>query len=201
MAKAARPEPVKMTVAELLSRDDGSDRRYELVDGVVRLMAAPSPAHSTIVGNVAVALGARLKSPCRARVEYGVHLDWSDYDHYQVDLTVVCCDVRRGEPLPDPVRVVEVLSRESLSHDRGRKALDYKRMPGCLRILIVESSVGGSSAGPATASAGSCRTLWRERTGADRRARHRARPRGDLRRRRALTGSGGGTSGRGRQDT
>lgn len=139
MAKAARPEPVRMTVAEFLGWDDGTDRRYELVDGVVRLMAASSPAHSTIVGNVAVALGARLKSPCRVRIEYGIQLDWSDYDHYQVDLTVVCGDVRRGKSLPEPVLVVEVSSGESLGHDRGRKALDYKRMPGCLCILIVES--------------------------------------------------------------
>jgi Uma2 family endonuclease len=128
-----------MTVAEFLAWDDGTDRRYELVDGVVRMMAAPSSAHSTIVGNLAVALGRRLRDPCRVRIEYGLRLDWSDYDCYQIDLAVVCGDVRRGETLPEPVLIVEVSARDALQHDRGRKTPDYRLLPGCRCILIVES--------------------------------------------------------------
>ena len=139
MTRAARPEPVKMTVAEFLAWDDGTDRRYELIDGTIRMRAAPSPAHSTIAGNNAGQLYGRLTAPCRVRIEYGVELDWSEHDYYQADLTVVCGEVRRGAVLPDPVLLVEIASRSTIDHDRGRKALDYKRLAGCRCILIVES--------------------------------------------------------------
>ena len=38
-----------MTVDEFLAWDDGTDTRYELVDGTVRAMAPPAGAHGTIV--------------------------------------------------------------------------------------------------------------------------------------------------------
>ena len=37
----ASPTPKRMTLAEFLAWDDGSDRRYELLDGM-RVMMAPS---------------------------------------------------------------------------------------------------------------------------------------------------------------
>lgn len=139
MADLARPEPPLMTLAEFLEWDDGTDQRYELVDGVITGMAAPSVAHSTIAGNIAVALGRNLLPPCRVRVEHGLELPDSDRDYRQADLTVVCADLRPGTPLPDPLLIVEVSSRSSLDHDRGRKRDEYQRLAGCQSILIVES--------------------------------------------------------------
>ena len=54
-----------MTLAEFLDWDDGTDRRYQLLDGIPVMMAPTLEAH----GELALALGAeirsRLKQPCR----------------------------------------------------------------------------------------------------------------------------------------
>ena len=42
----------RMTVAEFLDWDDGTDTRYELIDGQPVAMAPVSPSHSIIVVNL-----------------------------------------------------------------------------------------------------------------------------------------------------
>ena len=46
--------PKRMTLAEFLAWDDGSDRRYQLLDGVLTMMAPATEAH----GEIALSLGA-----------------------------------------------------------------------------------------------------------------------------------------------
>ena len=64
--------PKRMTLAEFLEWDEGTDRRYELLDGTPVMMAPTLEAH----GELAVALGAeiraRLKQPCRVISEAGI---------------------------------------------------------------------------------------------------------------------------------
>jgi Uma2 family endonuclease len=60
----------RWTVAEFLDWDDGTDRRYELVEGRIVAMAPPSEAHATIVMNLGAAirnqLPASMSGPGRA---------------------------------------------------------------------------------------------------------------------------------------
>ena len=51
MADAAEK---RWTVEEFLEWDDGTDRRYELVDGRIVAIAPPSEAHAAIVSNLAI---------------------------------------------------------------------------------------------------------------------------------------------------
>lgn len=140
MAEPAQPLPDRMTVQEFLARDDGTDTRYELVDGRPVAMAPPSPVHSRIAGSIAGALYGRLKPPCRAHVEHGVTLANDDENLYQADVAVVCGGVRRGESPPDPILIVEVLSPSTAGHDRGRKAPHYRAfVPGLQVILLVHT--------------------------------------------------------------
>lgn len=139
MIEVAANLPERMTVAEFLEWNDGSDTRYELVDGRVVAMAPPAPVHSLIAANIARVLGNRLKPPCRAVVEYGVHLPHDDHSWFQADVAVVCGGIPQRGPGPEPVVVVEVVSRSSFDHDRGRKTHDYKQLSACRCILIVES--------------------------------------------------------------
>ena len=53
----------RMAVDEFLRWEDGTDARYELVDGIPKAMAPPTPGH----GVLAVALGAELRSALRSR--------------------------------------------------------------------------------------------------------------------------------------
>lgn len=140
MANSALTLPDRMTVQEFLAWDDGTDTRYELVGGRPVAMAAPSPVHSRITGNIAGVLFGRVRPPCRVHTEHGVALADHDDEHYQVDVAVVCGDVRRGEPPPNPILVAEVLSPSTENHDRYHKAPRYRVfVPGLQIILLVRT--------------------------------------------------------------
>ncbi|HEX6141697.1 MAG TPA: Uma2 family endonuclease, partial [Geminicoccaceae bacterium] len=62
----------RCTLEEFLAWDDGTDRRYELVDGEIVAMAPPAEAHDTIVSNLTIRVGVQLKPPCRVVGEAGV---------------------------------------------------------------------------------------------------------------------------------
>jgi Uma2 family endonuclease len=137
MAQAAEK---RWTIEEFLARDDGTDRRYELVGGQIIAMAPPSEAHAAIVVNLGAELRSRLKSPCRALGEAGVRLPDRNDTYYQVDLAVTWAppDSARHHVV-DPVLLVEVLSPSTAVHDRGRKVEDYSRLPSVEEILLVSS--------------------------------------------------------------
>ena len=62
-----------MTVAEFRHWDDGTDTRYELVDGRILAKAPPTGQHGTIVMNAGTLLNNRLRAslPCRSQAEAG----------------------------------------------------------------------------------------------------------------------------------
>jgi len=137
MAEAARnlpPEP--LTVEAFLAWHDGTDTRYELIDGRMVAMAAPSPDHSVIAGNVAVLVGSKLRPPCRMVVEWGVPR--GERTCWQADLAVVCRPWRPGEPPPAPRALVEIVSPDSADHDHG-KAAGYREIDGLELILLVHA--------------------------------------------------------------
>ena len=108
---ATRPADLSMSLAEFLDWDDGTDTRYELIDGRPRAMAPPIEAHGTVVANLARHIGNRLKPPCRVVVEAGITpLDRAD-TWYQADLVVTCAPAERGaRAIAQPRLIVEVLS-------------------------------------------------------------------------------------------
>jgi Uma2 family endonuclease len=61
----ATPAPRRMTLAEFLEWDDGTDTLYELIDGQVVAMAPARDAHGTIIANLVLAIGPQLKPLCR----------------------------------------------------------------------------------------------------------------------------------------
>jgi Uma2 family endonuclease len=130
----------RMTVAEFLTWNDGTDTRYELIDGRPVAMAPVAPSHSVIVVNLGHALRSRPKAPCYAGSEAGVEHPGRDDTFYEADVVVSCTPVAPGIPaIPDPVVVIEVLSPSTIEHDRGRKAYDYRRIPSVQEIVLVAS--------------------------------------------------------------
>jgi Uma2 family endonuclease len=137
---ATRANALRMTLTEFLRWDDGTDVRYELVDGRVVARARPTDAHGTITGNLAVALANALRPPCRVAAEAGILRPNRDDSYYVADLGVTCgpaADTRQH--LPEPVLIVEVLSPSTEDHDRGRKVPDYREIPSLQEILVVAS--------------------------------------------------------------
>ncbi len=61
MAEAA---PRLLTVDEFLAWDDGTDRRYQLLSGVITMMAPPPVIHGRLVSRLNRLLGSQLRPPC-----------------------------------------------------------------------------------------------------------------------------------------
>jgi Uma2 family endonuclease len=103
----------RMTVAEFLRWEDGTDTRYELLDGMVVAMAPPAPAHGFLTARLCARIEGALQSrrPCMVQVEAGIARPDRDDTCYVADLAVTCKPPRRGDQLiSDPLLIVEVLS-------------------------------------------------------------------------------------------
>ena len=136
----ATPAPKRMTLAEFLEWDDGTDTLYELIDGQVVAMAPARDAHGTIVMNLGLAIGPQLQPPCRIVGNAGITRPERTDSFYIADLAVTCdrpADQRFF--LPEPRVIVEVLSRSTAAHDRGRKGEEYWYIPSVEAILFVFS--------------------------------------------------------------
>jgi Uma2 family endonuclease len=132
--------PKRMTLAEFLEWDDGTDRRYELLDGMAVMMAPSLEAH----GELALALGAeiraRLRTPCRVIGEAGIIIPKRADTYYIADLVVTCAPREPGRrTVVEPVLIVEVLSPSTGQVDRWRKVADYRTLPSVREILVVFS--------------------------------------------------------------
>jgi Uma2 family endonuclease len=128
-----------MTADEFVRWDDGTDARYELVDGVVVAMAPATDAHGTIAMNAGMEIGARLRSrePCRAIVEAGIRLDGRN--HFKADVAATCAGPRGQLYVEEPFLVVEIISEGSERDDLGRKVRRYIELPTIREIWLIDS--------------------------------------------------------------
>lgn len=130
-----------VTVEEFLTFEGEGDTRYELVDGEIVAMAAPSEAHGTITGNVwgAIDAGLRDRPPCRAVIGGGIAIDEQNW--LQPDLVVTCAPPEARRQVVEPVLVVEVLSPSTADHDLGRKLQRYIASPSVREVWLIDSPV------------------------------------------------------------
>jgi Uma2 family endonuclease len=113
--------------------------RFELVGGVVRLMAGGSEDHDRIGLNIATALRTRLRgTPCSAHGPNLKVLSRAANTVMYPD-AFVRCGPREGARnwIEDPVVVFEVLSESTAKHDLTRKRLVYEAIPTLRRIVYV----------------------------------------------------------------
>jgi Uma2 family endonuclease len=138
---ATQPADLRMSLAEFLDWDDGTDTRYELIDGRVVAMAPPSPRHSAITGRLARLIGSALKAPCEVYVEAGIVTPARADTYLQADLAVSCRPLdQQDRDVAEPVLVVEVESPGTVRHDRGVKVDRYRELPSVREILLVASA-------------------------------------------------------------
>jgi Uma2 family endonuclease len=132
----------RMTLAEFLRWEDGTDTRWELVDGVPVAMAPPAVAHGVLAARLGGEIAAALRSrrPCMVQSEAGiVRPDWDD-TFYVADLAVTCTPIERGQQmLRDPVLIAEVLSPSTIAVDRQEKIPAYRQIPSVQEILALDS--------------------------------------------------------------
>jgi Uma2 family endonuclease len=137
MAKA-RPQP--WSIEDFLAFEAEEAERYELVDGIVRMMTGSSAALSRIKTNVTNALNDALREgPCSAYVD-----DFKVMTETTVmypDVLVVCKPLSPDEDrVLEPTAVVEVLSPTTETHDRIRKWRQYQTIASLKHFVLVAQS-------------------------------------------------------------
>lgn len=138
----AEPAIKRMTLAEFLRWEDGTNTRYELVRGVVVAMAPPTPRHGALFVQLAGAIDAVLeaKPGCTAYGEAGIVRPDRNDTFYVADIAVSC-----DPPDPDdqylrnPILIVEILSPSTVDFDRNTKISEYQSIPSVQEILLLDS--------------------------------------------------------------
>lgn len=128
----------RMTADEFLGWDSGDDERYELVDGVPRMMTGARRGHDEVVVNALTALRDRLRgSGCRPYTD-DLAVRIPNGNVRRPDITVDCDPQSRDDlSARAPVLVIEVLS-PSNGYDLLRKLIEYKSVAAIRYILVLD---------------------------------------------------------------
>lgn len=129
--------PLRMNEATYLAWSQRKDRKYELVDGVARLIAGGSYAHVLIGRNVLVALLGHLKKgPCQPFQERRVKIPRGNYRY--PDLVVDCGVNAMSDPAAaEPRVIVEVESPSNTFLEESERLEDYQSIPSVMAVVIV----------------------------------------------------------------
>jgi Uma2 family endonuclease len=110
--------------------------RYELVDGIARMMTGGSPNHARLSRNALTALAIRLGAgPCEA---FGADLAIILGPQRVVfpDVSVSCEPVTRSG-VGRPVVIIKVLSPSTAAYDLGDKATAYRSVPSLRHLVLI----------------------------------------------------------------
>src|SRR4051794_33458043 len=133
-----------MSATEFLAWDNGTDTRYELIDGVPVAIKPPSRDHACITNSVGVLADRALvgRSPCRAVQHGAVRLpDRAGGNVYVPDVLVTCEPLDDGTLFNAPRLITEVLT------PLDRDFAEHFKVPlyGCLgsveEIWLVHSEI------------------------------------------------------------
>jgi Uma2 family endonuclease len=132
----------RMSLDEFLHWDNGTDTRYELIDGVPIAMVPPAEAHRILAVRLVSRIEAALQSrrPCNAQIDAGVLRPDRCDAYYVADVAVTC---RPNEPgrqaIAEPILIVEILSPSTERHDRRIKLPIYREIESVQEILLIDS--------------------------------------------------------------
>jgi Uma2 family endonuclease len=137
--------PVKLTFEEYVTYDDGTDNRYELVDGELVMVPLPTGKHSDVIDLLAEALASAIPQQQRGNwkvkrdvgVYVGVNPQTGKECSRTPDLTVLTsaqwAEIRASETKAavtktPPLLVVEIVSPGSKKTDYETKQEEYKNL-------------------------------------------------------------------------
>lgn len=137
------PKYRPITVEQFLSIDFGSDKKFELVDGVIQMMTGGTRGHSRVAGNLFAYLRNALRgSGCRPHgSDMGIRT--ADDNVRYPDVSVFCGRAETKERdrdlvADDPIVLFEVLSRFTTRQDQGDKLEQYRALPSLDTIVLVD---------------------------------------------------------------
>ena len=132
----------RMTLDEFLRWDDGTDSRYELIDGFPVAMAPPAEAHRILAMRLGSRIEAKLSSrrPCNAQIEPGVVRPDRADSYYVPDIAVTCEPNEPGrQAMVDPILIVEILSPSTERSDRRLKLPAYQEIQSVREIVLLDA--------------------------------------------------------------
>lgn len=132
-----------MTVDQFLAIDFGTDRKFELVDGVIQMMTGGTVGHSRVAGNIFAYLRQALRgSNCRPyNADAGLRISATNLRY--PDVAVYCNEPRPREvdgllALEDPRVIFEILSPSTERSDQRDKLEEYRALPSVDTIVFVD---------------------------------------------------------------
>ena len=138
----ADPATKRMTLDDFLWWDDGTETRYELIDGFPVAMAPPAEAHRILAVRLASRIDAAVTSrrPCNAQIEPGVTRPDRANSYYVPDIAVTCEPNEPGrQAMVDPILVVEILSPSTERSDRRLKLPAYQGIESVREVLLIDA--------------------------------------------------------------
>ena len=137
------PKKTHYTREEYLAFEEKAEYKSEYYDGEVFAMAGGSRNHSVICFNFIRRVGEILDNKDCVGFDSNMKLDISKANTYVYpDLMVICGDVQfvenRADIVANPMLIVEVLSPNTESFDRGKK-FDYYRSLASLQEYVLVS--------------------------------------------------------------
>lgn len=132
----------RMTVDEYFAWAERHPGRFELIDGAVHPMSPETVGHAKAKAAVYLVLRTairRQKLPCHALPD-GMTIRIDEMTAYEPDAVVYCGDELPAEAVavPNPVAVVEVLSRSTRRIDLSAKLAAYAAVPSIAHYLIID---------------------------------------------------------------
>jgi Uma2 family endonuclease len=132
----------KLSESEYLAIERAAEFKSEFYDGEMFAMAGASPRHNRIRDNLVYKISQNL--------EGGTCFTYSSDQRVKVkrtglftypDLLIVCgrpeLDPEHKDTMFNPQVIFEVLSKSTESYDRGKKFLNYRRIPSLKEYVLV----------------------------------------------------------------
>lgn len=133
----------KITADEFLEMDFGADRRFELEDGVIVMMAGGTEPHAWVQGNVFAWLRQRLRGSGYRPYGPDMAVRFSETDVRYPKVSIYCDrpprnDLTDAKTLANPMAIIDVLSPSTATLDLGTKLEEYKRIPSVRTIAFID---------------------------------------------------------------
>jgi Uma2 family endonuclease len=144
MPNTLRKAPPSMTLAEFLDwPGDGTGRKFQLIDGEVRVMSPGNTTHGRLQATLARLIGNALlasRSACDVVTEPGIAVQEGGETNIRIpDLGLTNSPDSAGDRLlPDPVLLIEVLSLGN-AKDTWENVWSYCTLPSVQEIAVVHS--------------------------------------------------------------
>ena len=138
----AEPAIRQMTLEEFLRWDDGTDTRYELIDGFPVAMAPPVEAHRILAVRLVSRIDQALtrRRPCNAQFEPGVVRPDRADSYYVPDIAVTCEPNEPGrQAMVDPILIIEILPPSTERSDRPLKLPVYQNIRSVREIMLIDA--------------------------------------------------------------